>query len=209
MDILYCHTVDLNPWPVATCAAHNYRPREWSPKSDTDERTDRNIRSTGPHWDPLDPILGDKYTPTLDPTLEINKNKKTEKGPWTTVRLDGRTYGRTELLYCYSGYFNPWPAVACNAHNYRPHARFTKKGRGWPGIETERWTYKLDWTPLGSFGPQCGDKYIAMLDSHTGNWYNKKFSKGPRKNVRTVKHIILPPRGFGPVACGRMRCTQL
>ena len=28
MDILYCHTVDLNPWPVATCAAHNYRPHE-------------------------------------------------------------------------------------------------------------------------------------------------------------------------------------
>ena len=25
-DILYCHSRDLNPWPAATCAAHNYRP---------------------------------------------------------------------------------------------------------------------------------------------------------------------------------------
>ena len=27
---------------------------------------------------------------------------------------------------------------------------------------TDRKIYKLDWTPLGSLGPQCGDKLIYM-----------------------------------------------
>ena len=48
----------------------------------------------------------------------------------------------------------------------------TKKRRGRLDRETVRHTdgqrdgqtYKLDWTPLGSFGPQCWDKlgYMAM-----------------------------------------------
>ena len=33
--------------------------------------------------------------------------------------------------------------------------------------------YKLDWTPLGSFGPQCGDKYITTPDPQTGNQHKK------------------------------------
>ena len=50
-------------------------------------------------------------------------------------------------------------------------------------------TYKIDWNPLGSFGTQCGNKFIAMLDNHTWNNNNEKISKGPwmtrRVNGRT------------------------
>ena len=36
-------------------------------------------------------------------------------------------------------------------------------------IDMDRRNYKLNWTPMGFFGPQYGDKCIATLDSHTGN----------------------------------------
>ena len=57
-DIIYCHSGDLTPWPAAACAARNYGPREWSPKSDADDRTEWHISSTGPHWGPSDPSVG-------------------------------------------------------------------------------------------------------------------------------------------------------
>ena len=64
-DILYWHSGDLNPWPAAACAAHNYGPRKWSPKRDADDHTetqkDGHISSTGTHWVPLDPSVGIKY----------------------------------------------------------------------------------------------------------------------------------------------------
>ena len=45
--------------------------------------------------------------------------------------------------------------------------------------ELERRTYKLNWTPLGSFGPQCGDKRIKTLDPRNGNEYKDKIEKRP------------------------------
>ena len=54
MDILYCHSGDLTPWPMAACAEHNYRLQECSPKIDTDDPA--NIYTeTGTHklyWAP-------------------------------------------------------------------------------------------------------------------------------------------------------------
>ena len=44
---------------------------------------------------------------------QTNRHKIT-KGLWTTVR----TYIRTEILYCHSGYFKPCPVAACAARNY-------------------------------------------------------------------------------------------
>ena len=35
--------------------------------------------------------------------------------------------------------------------------------------ETDRTKYILNWTPLGSFRPQCGDKRIVTLDLDTEN----------------------------------------
>ena len=67
-------------------------------------------------------------------------------------------------------------------------------------------TYNIDWTPLGSFGPQCGYKFTATLDPHTGNKYKYKIAKSSTED-RTDGHIILPLGGVEPVACGHMRCA--
>ena len=52
-------------------------------------------------------------------------------------------------------------------------------------------------------------KLIAMLDPHTGNNTKTIFLKGPRLTSQMDGRIILTLRGFDPVACGRMCCTQL
>ena len=38
---------------------------------------------------------------------------------------------------------------------------------------------------------------------------NTKITKGLQTTIRMERHIILPLRGFDPVACGHMRSTQL
>ena len=35
--------------------------------------------------------------------------------------------------------------------------------------QTGRHTYKIEWTPMGSFRIQCGDKCISNLEPQTGN----------------------------------------
>ena len=73
IEILYYHSEHLTPLPAATCAAHNYRPRKWSLKSDADDQTERrrdietdgqrhrHIRSTRPHCGRPDPSVRIKY----------------------------------------------------------------------------------------------------------------------------------------------------
>ena len=52
----------------------------------------------------------------LTPTLGINTNTKTAKGP----RMTGQTDVWTDILYCHSGDLTPWTAAACTARNYGP-----------------------------------------------------------------------------------------
>ena len=40
-DILYFHSGDLNLWSAAACAVYNYKLRKWSPKTEADDRTQR------------------------------------------------------------------------------------------------------------------------------------------------------------------------
>ena len=58
-------------------------------------------------------------------------------------------------------------AAACDACNYGPHALINKKRRGRQCRDTKRQRYrqihKPKWTPLGSFGPQSGDKNITNI----------------------------------------------
>ena len=51
----------------------------------------------------------------------------------------------------------------------RPTRIIDKKRCGRPEKHTYIRAYKLDWTPLGSFGTQCGYECIATLDPHTVN----------------------------------------
>ena len=83
-----------------------------------------------------------------NPTMEINTNTKIAKGPWTTRQ--------TDILYCHSGALSPWPAAACTVRNYGPRFYDRQKVTRMT-INRYRETYKLEWTPMGSFGPQCGD----------------------------------------------------
>ena len=65
---------------------------------------------------------------------------------------------------------NPWLAASCAACNYGP-CEFSPKSDidDTTDRDTERRTYKIDWTPMGSFVPQCGDKGIKTLEPNTGN----------------------------------------
>ena len=134
-----------------------------------------------------------------------------QRGPQTTIQTDinhksladnqtdGHTDGQMDILYCYSGYLNPWTAAACAARNCGPrewtvisdlkpffsekiwynlyiyiykvyftviykkiiktnynlswfklisgkHEWSPKSDENKP---TDRWTYKLNWNPLG------------------------------------------------------------
>ena len=105
--------------------------------------------------------------------LEINYKyiQESKNGPTqTSVRLE-----RTDILYSVTwGNLNPFPVDVCDVHNDRSRALIAKKRRVQLYIETEidterqrdRETYKLDWTPIGSFGPQCGDK-VYIISPHT------------------------------------------
>ena len=60
---------------MATCAAHNYRRHECSPKSEVDYQTgihkDRDMYgrmgSSGLHWGPLDPCMGINVSQHMGP----------------------------------------------------------------------------------------------------------------------------------------------
>ena len=67
-DIFYWHSGYLIPWPEAACVALNYGPHKWSPKSDTDNRIERQrcIETYG-HI-----ILTEPRFVTLDTSVGIN-----------------------------------------------------------------------------------------------------------------------------------------
>ena len=86
-----------------------------SPKIDADTQTDiRTYNIDWPHWGPLDPSLGDKCIATLDPYTGNSYKYKNQKIP-VDDQTDGKTEGRTYMLYCQSGDLNPWPADECPA----------------------------------------------------------------------------------------------
>ena len=66
-----------------------------------------------------------------------------------TGRTDRQMDEQKYILYCHSRYLNPWPAATCAVHNYGPCARLPKSDAD---DQTERQTYKLDWTPLEQSG---------------------------------------------------------
>ena len=74
--------------------------------------------------------------------------------------------GQTDILYFHSEDLAPWPAAAFAARNYRPlfydHQKATRTTIQ-RDIEKDIQTHKLNWTPLGSSGPQCGDKIISYI----------------------------------------------
>ena len=63
------------------------------------------------------PALRCFYLIPKRPADDLTDRHKTTKGPRTTRRMDERT----AILYCHSGYLNPWPEAACVACNYGTH----------------------------------------------------------------------------------------
>ena len=119
-----------------------------------------------------------------------------DAGPlhWKLIRIKKlwkdrrRPDRRTDILYCHPGDFTPWHAAACTARNYGPHGWYPKSNAD---DRTERqrdretdgrmdgrtdghmdWrTYKLDWTPLGSFGYQCVDNIPITHEVTKSNFF--------------------------------------
>ena len=91
------------------------------------------------------------------PTLEMNTNTRIAKNPWTTRRMDGRTY-YTATQGILTGGLRPHAlhAITGRTNNRKKVMRTTR--------QRDRETYKLDWTPLGSKGPQCGDKILLRAE---------------------------------------------
>ena len=58
-------------------------------------------------------------------------------------------------------------------------------------------------------GPQCRDKCSVILYPTLDIITNTNISKVPQMIGQTDRYIILPLRGFDPVAYGRMRWSQL
>ena len=67
--------------------------------------------------------------------------------------------------------------------------------------ETDLWTYGH----IILTGSQCADKCSVMLDPTLEIITNTNIAKGQRTIGHTDGYIILPLRGFEPVAYGRMR----
>ena len=135
-----------------------------------------------------------------------NTNTKIAKGLGTTVR--------TDILYSHARYLNPWSAAAWTARNMGCGNVHQKATQTTGQIERQKYR-ETDghtnltgphWVPLEpSLGINTSQKCTATLIINT----QTKISKGPQTTVRTDGYIILPLTGFDPVACGRMRCTQL
>ena len=85
----------------------------------------------------------------------------------TDGRTDGRMNGRTDrrtdghIILPLRG-FEPMVCGRMSCAQLRAAQMITKKRRGRLDRKTKIWTYKLNWTPLGSFGPQCGDKLLPQ-----------------------------------------------
>ena len=116
-----------------------------------------HIISTGTCWVPLDPSVG------------INSNTKSAKFPQTTVHTDRHIILAVRVFY-------PMDRAHMHCAKLQAMGMITKNRRGrhdsdmemWTGGQRDRHIYNLDWDPLGPFGPQCGDKYIAARELHTG-----------------------------------------
>ena len=155
-EILYCHSGNFTPWPVAACPARNYGPRFYYRQKytwmivqrykETDRETDRHISSTGPHWSPSDLSVGINVLQHCTPTLEINTNTKIAKGLRTTRLMD---IGK-DILYWHSSYLKPCPMAACAARNYR--LRFDRQKATQTNIHRERQRHR----PIISTGPHGG-----------------------------------------------------
>ena len=83
----------------------------------------------------------------------LNTNTKIAKVPQITGQTDKLTYYTTN-----QGIFTCalW-SHTLGAITFRV-LWLKKKRRGRPDRETDTQTHKIDWTPLGYSGPQCGDK---------------------------------------------------
>ena len=86
---------------------------------------------------------------------------------WTDGQTDGQTDGRTD---------DQTDGQTYRRTDRHPFVRLSIISKDWH-VQTDReierrregQTYKLDWTPLGSKGPQWVDKFIVTLEPHTGN----------------------------------------
>ena len=163
-DILYFHSGYLNPCPAAAYAAHNYGPHKWSPKKYVDDRIerrrDRHISTTGPHWGPSYPSVGINASQRCTPTLEMNTNKKTAKGPRTTRRTDRRKYYTDTQGIWYCGLRLHALHAITGSTLWSPKIGADERTDRKTDIQKYRQTYNLGWTPQGSSGPQCGDKLL-------------------------------------------------
>ena len=156
--------------------------RQWD--WETEEQSNRDICSNGPHWGPLGPSVGENASGRGTPTLVIViviliiysiKNIEYKYKTAKSLGVFGRTDRQMDILYFHSGDLTQWPASAYAAHNYRPHALIVKnnmENRIETQIEiqrdkeTDRLTHNLDWTPLGSSGPQCHKMYCSAGPTH-------------------------------------------
>ena len=130
------------------------------PDRDMDRQIHRHIISTGPHWGPPDPSVG------------INTNTKIAEG-----LQKKRTYVKTDRHIIFP--LRCFDLVACS------HMRcmqlwgalmISKKRRGQPDRETETHTYKLNWIPLGSSGPQRGDNILIVNPYYSGVYQDRSES---------------------------------
>ena len=95
----------------------------------------RHIRSTRPHWGPLDPIVGINALRRWTPNLEINTNTIITKGPCKTGQMDRRTYyTATQGIRPRGLRLHALRAITCHA-NFRQRATWTTGQRD---IDTER-----------------------------------------------------------------------
>ena len=121
-EILYCRSGGLNPWTVSACAARNYGPQEWTFISNIKPFLKKssciNVSQFWTHK--LKMYLHFFPVCVFSIVMLIPKMFVDDQTDRHKVTKGSRTTRRTEILYCHSGYTNPWPASACAARNYRP-----------------------------------------------------------------------------------------
>ena len=195
----------------------------------TDRQTDGDISSNWPHWGPLDPSVGINALQHWTPKLEINTNTKTTKFLRTTGPTGGRADGRTDILYYHSGDLTPWPAAACAAHNYGPSEwspnsdaedqTERQRDRRMDGQMDGRTDRQMDGRTdrdISLTGPYWGPLDFIVGINESWIWTpklelntNTKIAKVLQTTGPTDGLIILPLRGFDPVACGCICWAQL
>ena len=117
--------------------------------------------------------------------------------------------GRIDIIYWHSGDLNLWPMAACAARNYGPR-KWSPKGNTYDRKERHR-DRKIGSTVShwGYSDPSAGINKSRLWTTTLEIITNTKTEKVPRTTGQIDRHIILPLRGFDPVACGRMCYAQL